>query len=76
MRKLVSTVPRRGGLRERPFLFDHRPLTHQKWITMLAEAGFHVIERRTLAEIKALVEAKPTAATLDAWAPQPQEVEG
>jgi hypothetical protein len=43
---------------------------------MLAEAGFHVIERRTLAEIKALITGKASQPTLDSWAAQPQEVEG
>ncbi|NMC08139.1 MAG: hypothetical protein GYA24_23235 [Candidatus Lokiarchaeota archaeon] len=56
--------------------WNHRPLTHQKWVRMLAEAGFKVIERRTLGEIAALLAGSKPAPTLDAWAHQPQEVEG
>ncbi len=58
--------------------WNHRPLTHQKWVTMLTEAGFHVIEKRTLAEIKALIAGQPQAQpTLDSWGTDAkQEVEG
>ena len=41
------------------FLYwNHRPLTHSKWVKMLADAGFNVIEHRTLAEIKEAIVAR------------------
>jgi len=39
--------------------WNHRPLTHGKWVRMLREAGFDVIERRTLAEIKTILDPLP-----------------
>nr|MDO8088982.1 hypothetical protein [Candidatus Sigynarchaeum springense] len=53
-------------------------MTHAKWVRMLGEAGFHVIERRTLAGIRAVLAGRPDHPTLDAWAPRDrsQEVEG
>ena len=46
--------------------WNHRPLTHSKWVWKLAEAGFHVIERRTIAEIKDVI-MKGSVQSLDAW---------
>ncbi|MEX2715086.1 MAG: hypothetical protein Q6370_002175 [Candidatus Sigynarchaeota archaeon] len=59
--------------------WNHRPLTHSKWVKMLQDAGFRVIERRTLAEIRAVLAGQPGQPTLDAWASahdRSQEVEG
>jgi len=39
--------------------WNHRPLTHAKWVRMLSDAGFNVIERRTLAEMICLLELQP-----------------
>jgi hypothetical protein len=48
--------------------WNHHPLTRAKWVRMLAEAGFHVIERRTLAEIKAVLAGQSQArSSLDTW---------
>jgi hypothetical protein len=43
---------------------------------MLADAGFKVVEHRTLAEIHALLAGSKAQPSLDAWARQPQKVEG
>ncbi|MBN2149958.1 MAG: hypothetical protein JW839_00800 [Candidatus Lokiarchaeota archaeon] len=45
---------------------------------MLADAGFHVIERRTLAEMRELLAGREARPTLDSWAARDrsQEVEG
>ncbi|MBN2150017.1 MAG: hypothetical protein JW839_01095 [Candidatus Lokiarchaeota archaeon] len=58
--------------------WNHRPLTHAKWVRMLADAGFHVIERRTLADIRAVLARSSARPTLDSWAAhdRSQEVEG
>jgi len=40
------------------YYWNHRPLTHGKWIKMLLEAGFNVVEFRTLADIKAALNLK------------------
>ena len=32
--------------------WNHRPLTHKKWVSMLREAGFEVNEVRTLRELE------------------------
>lgn len=37
--------------------WNHRPLTHSKWIRLLREAGFTVFESNTLAGVKALVDS-------------------
>jgi hypothetical protein len=58
--------------------WNHRPLTHAKWVTMLGNAGFTVIERRTLAGIKALLDVQARGqSSIDAFISTPkQEVEG
>jgi hypothetical protein len=67
------------AFKEMRFVYwNHRPLTHSKWVRMLQDAGFAVIERRTLAEIKAIIAGQPHAQpTLDSWGTETkQEVEG
>jgi len=46
--------------------WNHRPLTHAKWVTMLRTAGFSVIECRTLDEIKAILANRGTSDTIPA----------
>ncbi|NMC06731.1 MAG: hypothetical protein GYA24_16055, partial [Candidatus Lokiarchaeota archaeon] len=59
IRAMLKEQAKNPALAAITFIYwNHRPLTHQKWITMLVEAGFKVIERRTLTDIKALIEAK------------------
>jgi len=36
--------------------WNHRPLTHDKWVGLLRDAGFRVVEARTIAAVKAICE--------------------
>ena len=66
---MLREQARNPALKDFTFIYwNHRPLTHAKWVRMLAEAGFHVIERRTLAEIRAVITGSGSQPTLDAWA--------
>ena len=58
--------------------WNHRPLTHGKWVTMLGNAGFTVIERRSLGEIAVLIAGHAsTQSALDSFGTMPKpEVEG
>ena len=50
--------------------WNHRPLTHDTFVRLLRDAGFHVVEARTLVEVRALVDAATTTsrpAGLLAW---------
>nr|MDO8086987.1 hypothetical protein [Candidatus Sigynarchaeum springense] len=76
---MLREQARNPALKDLTYIYwNHRPLTHAKWVRMLQDAGFHVIERRTLAEIRAVLAGRPGQPTLDAWAPHDpsQEVEG
>jgi hypothetical protein len=76
---MLKEQARNPAFKETTFVYwNHRPLTHQKWVTMLQDAGFKVIERRTLAEIKAVIAGQPQEQpSLDSWGTgTEQEVEG
>lgn len=46
--------------------WNHRPLTHDKWVAMMKKAGLNVIEKRKLGEIEALLAMSPLETAAEA----------
>ncbi len=58
IRTMLNEQVRDPVMADTSFVYpNHGPLTHSKWIKMIAEAGFKVIERRILTEIKTFAAA-------------------
>nr|MDO8110990.1 hypothetical protein [Candidatus Sigynarchaeota archaeon] len=71
IRAMLAEQARDPAMANTCFVYwNHRPLTNDKWVKMLAGAGFKVIERRTLGEIKARI-AGQAQASLDSWTAAP-----
>jgi hypothetical protein len=48
--------------------YNHRPLTHKKWVKMLKDAGFKTLEKPTIDDLKNfLIKKKSSKASIDQW---------